>query len=77
MKLTLRFLLIVIFALSGKTAYAAQAALCGNEGVWIQILGAGGPELDDGNAGPSYLVWLSARRSHRGLSQLRQRLVLF
>jgi ribonuclease BN (tRNA processing enzyme) len=61
MKLTLRFLLIVIFALSGKTAYAAQAALCGNEGVWIQILGAGGPELDDGNAGPSYLVWLDGQ----------------
>ncbi len=31
---------------------------CGDEGVWVQILGAGGPELTDGSAGSSYLVWL-------------------
>lgn len=37
---------------------AADAPFCGDEGVWVQILGAGGPELDDGQAGPSYLVWL-------------------
>jgi len=30
---------------------------CGNEGVWIQILGAGGPELDDGQGGPGYVVF--------------------
>lgn len=31
--------------------------MCGEEGVWVQILGAGGPELDDGQGGPSYIVW--------------------
>jgi len=31
--------------------------VCGDTGVWIQILGAGGPEIDDGAAGPSYVVW--------------------
>lgn len=31
---------------------------CGEEGVWIQILGAGGPELDDGQGGPSYVVFV-------------------
>jgi ribonuclease BN (tRNA processing enzyme) len=31
---------------------------CGDEGVWIQILGAGGTEIDDSQAGPSYLVWI-------------------
>lgn len=31
---------------------------CGTEGVWVQILGSGGSELDDGNGGSSYLVWL-------------------
>jgi ribonuclease BN (tRNA processing enzyme) len=40
------------------TADAADAPFCGDEGVWVQILGAGGPELNDGQAGPSYLVWL-------------------
>ncbi len=40
------------------TAEAQDAPFCGDTGVWIQILGAGGPELDDGQAGPAYLVWI-------------------
>lgn len=39
-------------------AHAADAPFCGREGVWIQILGAGGSDLDDGQAGPSYLLWI-------------------
>ncbi len=36
----------------------AQAdKLCGDRGVWVQILGAGGPEIDDRRAGSSFLVW--------------------
>ncbi len=31
--------------------------VCGDTGVWIQILGAGGPEIDDTQRGTSYLVW--------------------
>ncbi len=31
--------------------------MCGDTGVWLQILGAGGPEIDDGQGGPSYLIW--------------------
>ncbi|HEX7037683.1 MAG TPA: MBL fold metallo-hydrolase [Pseudomonadales bacterium] len=34
---------------------------CGNEGVWIQILGAGGPELDDRQASASYLLFIDNR----------------
>lgn len=37
---------------------AEENEYCGTEGVWIQILGAGGPELDDRQAGSSYLVWI-------------------
>lgn len=40
------------------TAASSDGPFCGTEGVWVQILGAGGPENDDGQAGPSYLVWL-------------------
>ena len=40
------------------TANAQDAPYCGDSGVWIQILGAGGHELDDSQAGPSYLVWI-------------------
>ena len=39
-------------------AAASEAPFCGDEGIWIQILGAGGPELHDGDAGPSYLLWI-------------------
>ncbi len=48
------FLAIVSLGLS---AQAAADALCGDTGVWVQILGAGGPEIDDRQGGPSYLVW--------------------
>ena len=41
--------------------FASEAPYCGDEGVWIQILGAGGPELHDGDAGPSYLLWIDNR----------------
>ena len=50
---------ITTVALAGAPVFAADnSRQCGGEGVWLQILGAGGPELDDGNAGPSYLVWV-------------------
>lgn len=52
-----------LLALSAAFADGAAAAqsgppYCGEEGVWVQILGAGGPEVDDRRAGPSYLVWI-------------------
>lgn len=40
---------------------AAGEEHCGNEGVWIQILGSGGPELDDGRASASYAVWIEGK----------------
>ena len=57
----IRPLLVAILALGSSPTFAADGELCGKQGVWIQILGAGGPELTDGNAGPSYLVWLDAK----------------
>lgn len=39
----------------------ALARRCGDEGVWLQILGAGGPALDDQSAVASYLVWVDGR----------------
>ena len=32
--------------------------ICGPEGVWVQFLGSGGPELGDKRAGSAYLVWI-------------------
>ena len=30
---------------------------CGGDGVWLQVLGSGGPELDDGRASSGYVIW--------------------
>ena len=30
---------------------------CGTHGVWLQVLGSGGPELNDGRASSGYLLW--------------------
>lgn len=54
----LKPLLAAALLLAGGGAAAAEGPFCGTEGVWIQILGAGGPELDDTQAGSSYLVWI-------------------
>jgi len=40
---------------------AAAAQSCGSEGVAVQVLGSGGPELQDKRASSSYLVWEDGR----------------
>ncbi len=30
---------------------------CGEDGLWLQVLGSGGPELDDGRASSGYAIW--------------------
>ncbi len=47
--------LTAALCLAGTAAHADQ--LCGDTGVWVQTLGAGGPEIDDRQGGPSFLVW--------------------
>lgn len=37
---------------------SAEPEHCGTDGVWVEILGSGGPELDDGRASSGYLVWI-------------------
>ncbi len=44
-----------------QTEASPEPPYCGKEGVWIQILGSGGPELNDNSASASYLVWLNNR----------------
>jgi ribonuclease BN (tRNA processing enzyme) len=49
--------LVSVIAL-GVAAQAPEKRYCGTEGVWLQILGSGGPQLDDRRASASYLVWI-------------------
>lgn len=60
-RLSPALLLSVALATMSSSVQAEDAQFCGDTGVWIQILGAGGSELDDGQAGPSYLVWIDNR----------------
>ena len=52
------FLLTLGTALAGTSA-AQDVPYCGDEGVWLQILGSGGVELTDQRSPPSYLVWIN------------------
>ncbi len=36
----------------------AAGRTCGQSGVWVQVLGSGGPEISDRRASSSYLVWV-------------------
>ncbi len=34
---------------------------CGDKGLWLQVLGSGGPELTDKRASTSYLLWVDGK----------------
>ena len=40
---------------------SAEAQTCGTQGIAVQVLGSGGPELQDKRAMSSYLVWQNGR----------------
>ena len=46
---------------ASAAAHAAQSVECGTHGVAVQVLGSGGPELQDKRASSSYLVWRDAK----------------
>ena len=51
------FLTLLSFLLSCALLSSAAAQSCGSQGVAVQVLGSGGPELQDKRASSSYLVW--------------------
>jgi len=52
------FALVAVLAGPTLPARGEDAAkACGKTGVWLQVLGSGGPELTDRRASSSYLVW--------------------
>lgn len=55
MKPLLRLAVCVLAMMDLPVTAAAQP--CGDNGVQLQVLGAGGPELDDGRASSGYLLW--------------------
>lgn len=54
----------VLVLAAGLLVFAGQpvhAAACAGQGVEVQVLGSGGPELHDRRASSSYLVWRDGR----------------
>ena len=49
------------FALMCVILPAAVAQTCGTQGVAVQVLGSGGPELQDKRASSSYLIWVDGQ----------------
>jgi len=52
--------IIFIFLLAACNQADANTG-CGESGLWLQVLGSGGPELDDGRASSGYLIWQDGR----------------
>jgi ribonuclease BN (tRNA processing enzyme) len=50
-------LVIALLGTSGLAPFVVAAAVCTGHGVELQVLGSGGPELEDQRASSSYLVW--------------------
>lgn len=55
---SVRVLLLGVVSALGATAWAQDVPYCGDEGVWFQILGSGGPAITDQRSAASYLVWI-------------------
>jgi len=54
---TLRFMVPIALLLSCALCCHLAAQSCGSQGIALQVLGSGGPELQDKRASSSYLVW--------------------
>ena len=54
-------LLITVVTFVAAASAAQDASHCGDEGVWLQILGSGGADLTDQRSAASYLVWNGER----------------
>jgi ribonuclease BN (tRNA processing enzyme) len=52
---------IVVLLVSFVVLPYAAAQSCGSQGIAVQVLGSGGPELQDKRASSSYLVWENGR----------------
>src|ERR1700756_1809152 len=53
--------LLISLLLACTFAPPAPAQSCGAQGIAVQVLGSGGPELQDKRASSSYLVWVNGR----------------
>jgi len=53
----MRFILSFLLSTLLLPPVSAFAQECGSTGIYLQVLGSGGPEINDSRASSSYLVW--------------------
>ena len=53
----IRFIVFGFAVLAASGIATVQAQSCGSAGLAVQVLGSGGPELQDKRASTSYLIW--------------------
>lgn len=59
--MNLKQLAIVAFLFFATPFSIHAGPICGKKGIWLQVLGSGGPELNDKRASSGYLVWQNGR----------------
>lgn len=52
---------LAIFGLTLAAVAGTTQAACIDQNIKLQVLGSGGPELDDGRASTSYLIWMDGK----------------
>lgn len=57
MRIKTKQLMLLLLLLSSILTPLHAKSGCGQKGVWLQVLGSGGPELNDGRASSGYLIW--------------------
>jgi ribonuclease BN (tRNA processing enzyme) len=57
----LLLIFFVCFIANSAFSTISAAQSCGDQGVAVQVLGSGGPELQDKRASSSYLVWINGQ----------------
>ncbi len=55
--------MIALAVTLSNTPINAKASSCSNNNIKLQILGSGGPELNDQRASSSYLIWINGKAS--------------
>ncbi|MFW2372746.1 MAG: MBL fold metallo-hydrolase [Gammaproteobacteria bacterium] len=57
----IKYYFIALLMLLLVNAPLQAQSTCSEQGVWLQVLGSGGPELDDGRASSGYVIWLNGK----------------
>jgi len=55
-----KLIIISLLMLLNESPLQAKPA-CGQKDVWLQVLGSGGPELDDSRASSGYIIWYDGK----------------